>query len=565
MSSNHPDQSLAPLPLVEPRVHGSAQSHAGKDTQAEPETAQHGASTSDPFPTLDSQPPFQYHASLHPIDTASAQVNPTVVSPHAATPLSAGLRLQTDHLAEITRKVQEEPRDQAPLTETPAQQTVFNAGLPVRTSSIRSIYGSRPHRTSSLSPGSAVSSPGMGPLVDMTPLPSPISLWGSPKLWRSSTIDNELGDSAELDIGGEPSEPQFTPFARIPSKKRKIPLIGRGATGQEAQMYNSSAAARAQQRSFSDYSPDGVQIPKLRNIAVSISGDPSQSISPPDDHMHREEYLGVQRGLIAPKPPTPPDSNRGVDSGDQGSPSPSIRPAEVGPAIIYEARTLRRGQVKRWKALRELGKGSFSTVMLAIRDNRNIHMPGDAQLDEAEIDLKSLVAVKICEHGPAGGADEQKVQNSIKREVELMKSIDHPSLVHLKAVSMLDRQTIMVETYCAGGDLYELADTKFEILTPPFIRRIFAELVAAVQYLHLQDIVHRDIKLESRLWHSVSRLSWLLKWVNRCPCKSAKRGIQQCNRLANIPFAGSHTNRSWSRTMDPETTVVANAYNSMRK
>lgn len=110
---------------------------------------------------------------------------------------------------------------------------------------------------------------------------------------------------------------------------------------------------------------------------------------------------------------------------------------------------------------------------------------------------KSLVAVKICEHGPAGGADEPRIKSSLTRELEILKAIDHPSLVHLKAVNVLENRTYMVLGYCAGGDLYELSFSRPDFLVPAFIQRVFAELVAAVGYLHSHYIVHRDIKLES--------------------------------------------------------------------
>jgi len=297
---------------------------------------------------------------------------------------------------------------------------------------------------------------------------------------------------------------------------------------EQARIYEANAAAHSRNRSISEYVPEGMQVPKSRNIVVSTSSAPSisqQSFSPPEDHMHREQYLAVQRGLAIsiPKPPTPPDSNTGKESDDLERLSSGLSPSKGLALPVYEAHTVSGGRLKKWRALRQLGKGTFSNVMLATSEGVD---GTDAVLkNEDDVNPKSLVAVKICEQGPAGGADEKKIGVSIKRELEIMKSINHPSLVHLKAVNMCERQAYLVLNYCAGGDLFELANMNLDVLTPGLIRRMFTELVGAVRCLHSQYIVHRDIKLESM--YKAYRYDVGTNIRCRCSCQSSNSRISR--------------------------------------
>jgi protein-serine/threonine kinase len=158
--------------------------------------------------------------------------------------------------------------------------------------------------------------------------------------------------------------------------------------------------------------------------------------------------------------------------------------------------TVRHGPQKTrrlWRPVRKLGQGTFSKVYLATSEKR----PAKDPLDEGSLDPRKLVAIKVVEHGPAGGADEERVELSLKREVEMLRSVSHPSLVHLKAFDNGDAQALLVLSYCPGGDLFDVASAHADILRVDIVQRIFAELVSAVRYLHDRLIVHRDIKLES--------------------------------------------------------------------
>lgn len=462
------------------------------------------------------QPPFQYNASLHSSDTAASHAHSTIESidsPHAYSSHGAGLRLQTETLAKLQSQSESQSfstSTNAPFsTEPQLKETVIASGIPYRSSSVRSTLSASHFTGGSLSPASVVSSPGLGPMIDITPLPSPVTAAGSPRPWRRS-IDSQdprdpLPEIAEISTPMTSTRELESSAQASPRKRRTPATLASSAKGT---IYDVNASSHARNRSISDYAPNPIQIIRNRNIVVSGTGLSllEHPISHAGQHMHREEYLAIQRGLTSPgpKPPTPPRSNRGADGSDLESDSsiPDARKSSL--PLRYEARTVQGGKLRHWRAVRQLGKGTFSTVMLATSQDAGSAATSNQSMDflrnygeESRIHFNSLVAVKVCEFGPAGGADAQKVETSLKRELDIMKAIDHPCLVHLKAFNVLDRRAFLVLNYCPGGDLFELANLKAELLIPSLIRRIFTELVAAVQYLHAQYIVHRDIKLES--------------------------------------------------------------------
>ncbi|KAL9621852.1 MAG: hypothetical protein Q9160_003673 [Pyrenula sp. 1 TL-2023] len=385
-----------------------------------------------------------------------------------------------------------------PDSDTFLRRSSSVASLPRRTPSIRTTLYSN---AGSLSPGSTISSPQLAAMVDLTPLPSPIGIGKDPfKLGlytRSRNSSAASKNDLQIDVGLSTAPPSI-----ITPKKKQYPSLR--PSGRDAQSPNTGLAdqdnpkTQSTPRSVSDYVPEPIVVPKLRNIVVSSSATP---IDVPSGvaSLQREEYLAEKRGVATPiqQQPTPPPSwSRDSINKDAGREQPMQE--------LYTATSVLSGHSKRYRRVRLLGEGTFSKVYLAVRQ-----VPGSEDGIDWSRDSLSLtgvkvralraVAIKVIERGPAGGADKERIEVSLKREVELLKAISHPCLVHLKAFGSEEERALLVLNYCPGGDMFDVASQKPQYLVPGLIRRIFSELVSAVRYLHQNFIVHRDLKLENML------------------------------------------------------------------
>lgn len=130
-----------------------------------------------------------------------------------------------------------------------------------------------------------------------------------------------------------------------------------------------------------------------------------------------------------------------------------------------------------YKLGRKLGSGAFSVVHIATHR-----------------ETRKQVAVKCIAKASLKPQD----VHSLKQEVEVMSSLNHPNIVPLLDYFEENRYYYIVTPLCTGGELfYDLVKRKS--YTEEDARVLMRKLASAIDYLHLRGIVHRDLKPENIL------------------------------------------------------------------
>nr|AML77852.1 putative LOV domain-containing protein [Allamanda cathartica] len=144
--------------------------------------------------------------------------------------------------------------------------------------------------------------------------------------------------------------------------------------------------------------------------------------------------------------------------------------------------------LKHFKPVKPLGSGDTGSVHLVELCDSGLHF-----------------AMKAMDKGMM--LNRNKVHRACA-EREILDMLDHPFLPALYASFQTKTHICLITDYCPGGELFMLLDRQpTKVLKEDAVRFYAAEVIVALEYLHCQGIIYRDLKPENVLLQSNGHVS----------------------------------------------------------
>ena len=123
-----------------------------------------------------------------------------------------------------------------------------------------------------------------------------------------------------------------------------------------------------------------------------------------------------------------------------------------------------------YQKLKRIGKGSYGSVYKVMKKNTNL-----------------IRAMKVIPK------NFQKDNLEILREINILKNLDHPNVMKIYEFLEDEKNYYLIQEFCDGGDLDTILNGK-KIFCEFLVKFIMYQVFLAINYLHLNNIVHQDIK-----------------------------------------------------------------------
>jgi len=133
-----------------------------------------------------------------------------------------------------------------------------------------------------------------------------------------------------------------------------------------------------------------------------------------------------------------------------------------------------------YDVIKQLGKGGYGKVY--------------------EIRSKKTGEIRACKH-----LSKLNIKNleKFKREIEILKKMDHPNIIKLYEVFESERSLYLVMEECKGGEVFDKIIERIQakqMYSEKDAANIIQQVMSCIQYCHNQNICHRDLKPENLLY-----------------------------------------------------------------
>ncbi|KAF1958019.1 kinase-like protein [Byssothecium circinans] len=144
--------------------------------------------------------------------------------------------------------------------------------------------------------------------------------------------------------------------------------------------------------------------------------------------------------------------------------------ADPPPPVVHDPSALE------YHTEKQLGRGGFAICW-------------QAQQTDSGRTISKTVALKIVK----SRIESRKVAQKFVTELQLHSKLHHPNIVEFKRAFSFLSSTYVVLEICPNGSIANCLK-KRSYLSMPEIRRYIIQTCGAVKYLHMRNIVHRDLK-----------------------------------------------------------------------
>ena len=139
------------------------------------------------------------------------------------------------------------------------------------------------------------------------------------------------------------------------------------------------------------------------------------------------------------------------------------------------------GPEKKYVIKKLLGRGSFGRVFLA-QNMTTLEYIAMKEIPKTSEDLLT--------------------DSEIMDEIEILKNLDHPDIVRIMEFYNTQDSYYIINEYCPCGELFEKVHYQF---SETQIAVMFRQILSGLAYLHSNNIIHRDLKLENILIQEIEK------------------------------------------------------------